>query len=461
MKKILSLIMIAGALSIVSCTKENTNEVIIPEIPTVGRASFRAYLSENDQTKTTYLNETTFNWVGNEIVSMDLITNSNDAGNRFDFYIPAANLDPSDKTVAVFESAGTLSLGSKESGATYRLGARAYYPGQKSSDGYPVFQIGTAIKTGVGATTVNLSETLKPSVTQPMRVLPMIGNNDGADNFAFHSATGILKVTVQGLDYRVDKVQLYSSGQQLSGTFEIDSVTENEKSIECYKIGTGTTTTLSLQYVGRTNETSLNYYFPVPVGTLNAGFEIRVLDVHGTILKTAVYPSAVPITRNHISTITKPIVLSLEAAPDASALAGLYYGNASHNITLAASDNALRGNIMITACTGKDGSAFTATGKIYGYYNGTQLVFDGHQSFDVSGGNYYCVHGQGRDGSVKDVLFNVGYNGSKYTLTTTKRNGESATDFGVGKVTRWTCDNTVQNYSTTSTVWSSVTLTQQ
>ena len=458
MKKILSVYVMLAAICLTSCSK---NEIADDASPST-KASFRAYYLELPGTKTTYLEERNFNWVGNEIVSMDLIKNSDDSGDRYDFYIPGANIDPSDKTVATFESAGSLSLGPKGSGATFRLGARAYYPGQKGQAGYPVFQIGSAIKTSIGATTVAFSETFKPSYNQPMRVIPMIGNNDGDDNFAFHTATGILKVTLTGVDFRVKQVQLYSEGQQLSGTFEISSVEEGGNDIECYKIGNSSTSTLTIQYVGLSSETTRSYYFPVPVGMLNANFEIRVIDIDGNTIKTASYPSAVPIERNHISVLTKPISLSLAAVPDASALGGLYYGNASHNITLSASDDAVKGNIMISAGTVTDGTAKSVSGKIYGYYDGSRLYFDGSQAFNEYSGTYYCVHGQGRSGTVKDVLFNVDTNGSgKYTLTATKRTGETATDFGIGKVSQWTCDQTVKSYSTTSTVWGLVTLTQQ
>ena len=439
MKKNLFYIFAIGALAFFACSNENRE--VHEAQPVVGHATFKAYIAEKELTKTTYLNEATFNWVGDEIVSMDLIKNSDNSGDRYDFYIP--NLD--DATAVTFASAGNLSVGQGEE-YTYRLGERAYYPGQKNAAGYPVFQIGTAIKTNVSASTVTLSETFKPSVAQPLRVIPLIGNNDGSDNFAFHTATGILKVTVTGIDYRLSKVQLYSEGQQLSGTFNISSV----DGVECYEMTSSSSdNTISLQYADRINETSLPFYFPVPVGTLQAGFQIRLIDILGNAIRTVKCNSDIPIERNHISEMTKSI--AMPAAPSAAALAGTYYiGNSSsYQLLISDTDDASKGNIRITGYP-----SWSLTGSIYGYYNGDSKVsFAGNQAFNQhSNSKYYCVHGQGRDGVVRDVLFSVAISNDKYQLTPTGA-------FGIGEATM--SDGAVTSYSTTTQVWNTCVLYQQ
>ena len=318
MKKVFSIISIFGlAIITLSCDKglsekdiqvnDQVDENYVP-------ASFGAYVagSEAELTKTTYLSETTFNWVGDEVVSVNLITNStNQEDQRYDFY---ADVDESDKAAATFYAADkqggmTLSLG--ESG-TYSLGHYAFYPGQSSAtlqNGKVLsFNIGTVIKTSAGASNVKISDTFKHSVAHPMRVIPLIGENDGTGNFSFHAATGILKITVSNIDERLAKVQLYAPGQKITGTFGISTVDEKT----CYVMGESTTEAenkMTLALTDRNSETELPFYFPVPVGTLNAGFKINLLDANDNILRTATCKSNISIVRNFISEMTKAIPL--------------------------------------------------------------------------------------------------------------------------------------------------------
>lgn len=318
MKKVFSIISIFGlAIITLSCDKglsekdiqvnDQVDENYVP-------ASFGAYVagSEAELTKTTYLSETTFNWVGDEVVSVNLITNAtNQENQRYDFY---ADVDESDKAAATFYAADKqgeqpLSLG--ESG-TYSLGHYAFYPGQSSAtlqNGKVLsFNIGTVIKTSAGASNVKISDTFKHSVAHPMRVIPLIGENDGTGNFSFHAATGILKITVSNIDERLEKVQLYAPGQKITGTFGISTVDEKT----CYVMGESTTEAenkMTLALTDRNSETELPFYFPVPVGTLNAGFKINLLDANDNILRTATCKSNISIARNCISEMTKAIPL--------------------------------------------------------------------------------------------------------------------------------------------------------
>lgn len=318
MKKVFSIISIFGlAIITLSCDKglsekdiqvnDQVDENYVP-------ASFGAYVagSEAELTKTTYLSETTFNWVGDEVVSVNLITNStNQENQRYDFY---AEVDESDRATATFYAADkqgseALSLGE---GGTYSLGHYAFYPGQSSAtlqNGKVLsFNIGTVIKTSAGASNVKISDTFKHSVAHPMRVIPLIGEKDDTGNFSFHAATGILKITVSNIDERLAKVQLYAPGQKITGTFGISTVDEKT----CYVMGESTAESenkMTLALTDRNSETELPFYFPVPVGTLNAGFKINLLDANDNILRTATCKSNISIARNCISEMTKAIPL--------------------------------------------------------------------------------------------------------------------------------------------------------
>ena len=132
---------------------------------------------------------------------------------------------------------------------------------------------------------------------------------------------------------------------------------------------------------------------------------------------------------------------------------GTYSAGSGYTFTIANSDDALKGDFMITAAS----KPIALSGKIYGTINGRTIVFSGTQFFDKgSDDSYYCIHGQGRDGIVRDIIFSRPNNtdGVKFTPTGA---------FGVGKVETWTSGvgSSVASYTTTGAVWNSVTLTKQ
>jgi len=69
---------------------------------------------------------------------------------------------------------------------------------------------------------------------------------------------------------------------------------------------------LDAKYSDWSSETELPFYFPLPVGTLNSGFQIRLLDSSDNVLRQVSAPSAVTIERNKISEITAKIGLPAE-----------------------------------------------------------------------------------------------------------------------------------------------------
>ena len=309
MKKTLFIIAGLAAITLVSCSKEE--EINTPnDTPAVEKGlSFNAYVDDDDITKTSYASETTFSWTGAECVSMQLIKKTDGTTrDRWLFY---------NETEAGGSSARFLSSGSLNS-ETWGLGEYAFYPFPGNSncpDRLKSWNVGSwqAVNSGTAEQrqkNVIVSKLYKSSVSNPLQFVPMIGYKSGED-FAFHTATGILKITISNLDSRLAKVQLYSDGQKLNGTY-----TMTGEGTSAYIAMTTSTTAseyvVESQYTDWSSESELPFYFPVPVGTLNSAFEVRLLDGDDNVLRTVRAPSAVTIERNKISEITSKIALPAE-----------------------------------------------------------------------------------------------------------------------------------------------------
>lgn len=293
------------ALIISSCAKElQTNDEINNVQPAQNTGiTIKAYVAEGDITKTSYAGETTFSWVGDECLSMQLIRISDSKRDRWVFY----NDTEAGGTTASFKSSGSLDP------AVWGLGEYAFYPfpgNTNCPDRSRTWNVGS-VKTDNTEKGVIVSNSYKSSVSNPLQIVPMIGFKDAEDNFAFHTATGILKVTVKDIDSRLAKVQLYSEGQKLNGTFTLTGVGDDSY-IAMSTTSTASEYVLDATYTDWSGESELPFYFPVPVGSLNSGFKIRLLDSSDNVLRQVSAPSAVTIERNKISEITAKIGLSAE-----------------------------------------------------------------------------------------------------------------------------------------------------
>ena len=310
MKKIVLFSLSLFAVAFVSCNKEN-GPAESDKIPATNDGiTIMAYVSDGDITKTSYENETTFSWTGSECLSMQLIKKTDGTTrDRWLFY----NETEEGGSIAKFVSSGSLS------NETWGLGEYAFYPFPGNSycpDRLKTWNVGSvsAVNSGsaeVKASGLIVSSLFKSSVSNPLQFVPMIGYKDADDNFAFHTATGILKVTVTDIDDRLAKVQLYSNGQKLNGTYTMTS-SGSDAYIAMTTSSTASEYVLESQYIDRSSETELPFYFPVPVGELASAFEIRLLDAGNNVLRTVKAPSAVTIERNTISEITKAIALPAE-----------------------------------------------------------------------------------------------------------------------------------------------------
>ena len=312
MKKLLFCVSIP-VIVLASCSKE---EVIVNSSNTPvseNGITIKAYVVDKDITKTSYAGETTFSWIGNECLSVQLIKKSDSTRDRWLFYNETEAGGASARFISANGPSGALSA------ETWGLGEYAFYPFPGNSycpERLKSWNVGSlqAVNSGTAeqrAKNVIVSPLFISSVSNPLQLVPMIGYKDGESAFGFHTATGILKITVTSIDSRLAKVQLYSNGQKLNGTFTMTG-TGADAYLAMTTSGTASENVVESQYSDWTDETELAFYFPVPVGELSSGFEIRLLDSGDNVLKTVSAPSAVTIYRNRISEITKKIALPAE-----------------------------------------------------------------------------------------------------------------------------------------------------
>lgn len=305
-KNILSFVGVV-AVMLVSCSKEIESNTTPVENEGI---TIKAYIVGDDITKTSYAGEKTFSWVGNECLSMQLIKKSDSTRDRWVFY----NNTGSGGSTASFQSSGSLDS------ETWGLGEYAFYPFPGNSncpEPNKTWNVGSlqAVNSGTAserASNVIVYNSFKSTVSNPLQIVPMIGFKDSGDSYAFHTATGILKVTVSNIDSRLAKVQLFSDGQKLNGTFTMTG-SGDDAYIAMTTSATASENILDACYTDWTAlNTELPFYFPVPVGTLNSGFKIKLLDSSDNILVTATAPSSVTITRNKITEVSAKISLPAE-----------------------------------------------------------------------------------------------------------------------------------------------------
>ena len=302
MKKTVFFALILG-MACIACTKEPEAPV---NVETTGNESIsiNAYVVDGDIVKTSYTGDSyAFSWTGDECISMQLIKKSDSSRDRWVFY----NETEAGGTTAVFKSSGTLNTD------TWGIGEYAFYPYPGNSNCPARFQGYSfgSVYTNKTASGLVLDNSFNSSVSNPLRIVPMVGVKDAESNFAFHSLTGILMVTVTGIDSRLDKVQLYSNGQKLNGTFTM-SGDAGEEYIAMTTSSTASENVINAYYSDKASETELAFYFPVPVGTLNENFQIRLLDSSSNVLYSVKCPSSINIVRNRIAELTKKIALPAE-----------------------------------------------------------------------------------------------------------------------------------------------------
>ena len=346
------------ALSMLSACKK---EISFPAEPAVSKIT--AYFSDS-ATKTFYEGETKFNWVEGDRIFL-VVTNTGDG--RADHYSHYASASG-----PVADFTGSSPAGEWEASG-YAL--------------YPALTHGGSASAGLDLTLPQLYSVT--SADNFMSVIPLIGvaDKDNPYRYGFRTAAGVLKVQFSNVPSSATYVLLESTAA-IRGTFPLNGMTAENGCLMSEVTNPGNDVYVS--FPSPAQGSTITVYIPVPVGTIPAGATLSLLDANGTVLvKTQPTKADIPVERNKVLNITPKSPIAYEIPDvDLSNLLGEYgmidYGAGPYSsnatpgdIVLEASDDASKGNVMMTRFAG-------VSGKQYGTFDGTYLVFYKDQIFGAN-----------------------------------------------------------------------------
>ena len=268
MKKLLYSILAFAALLSVSCSRELPD----PTLDVADGNLVRIHAYAEPATRTAYENEREFSWQEGDKISI-LIQNK--AGTLWDIAeFTALSSGPETDFEGLIPN-------------DYKMADYAFYPYGTGNDYYSS-DLGLVIGED-GNPLLRTWGTITPDMENPMASIPLIGKQDGEGNFSFKTATGILKVTVSDIPEDAYMVKLdIANGTALNGNFSFgEDCTLKMENVDGTAWGQKYVTFDSQEMDG-----PVNFYFPIPVGTIPAGLKVSVATKAGDLL---------------IATTTKPI----------------------------------------------------------------------------------------------------------------------------------------------------------
>lgn len=287
MKKI-SYIALA-ALAAVACVKEADNAA--PEVVKGTPITIRAYVAP--ETKTAYEGEKTFSWVEGDNVSLMVV--NDETG------VPDVIRLTASSSGATTDLVGTMVDG-------YSPADYAFYP-KDTGDSYYSSDLGPVVDAENKVMNLRMWGTITPDLANPMASIPLIGKRDADGNYAFKTATGILKITVENIPADAYFLQLdHTEAVALNGNF---SFGEDCTIYMSNVVGTP----WPQKYVSFTPEAegeTRTFYVPIPVGTIPAGLTVSISSSSRGNLVLATTKDAIEIVRNRIVATPKLTVPAQE-----------------------------------------------------------------------------------------------------------------------------------------------------
>ncbi len=384
MKKLLISTLAFSALFAVSCQKEAET----PVLPGTHTVTIIASFSED--TKTFYEGGTSFNWKAGDKIGV--VAQSSQGSKVFSF--------------STTDNGATAKFtGEVEDG--YELSGVATYPYTQAYDGYAC----NDFVYDPEKDSYRLWGSIKPDTENPLSSIPMMGlvGNSGAYNFK--TATGMVKFTFENLPAETAYLYLEipsSADGYLNGWFSMGSNGE----ITMANAVEGWKDRYNWNVPSVAGET-VEYYFPIPVGTIPAGLKVEVCNASWSAIYTYTTTKDIEVPRNKIVNIAPiripdPEVFTLQdilgtyemtASPS-----GYSSNNTPGNIVIAESDDTSKGNVMMTMFAG-------IAGKQYGTFNGSTIVFPADQLFADNpydnAADYPYIALDAYTGGVTDCTFTV------------------------------------------------------
>ena len=276
MKKIYLSIFAVAALFALACNKESVKDS--QEAPVKGSV-FTIKASMDEATKTAYAGGKTFSWAAGDQIAVEISD-----GQYADF-----------ATFSTSTSAAVADF-SGEVPDYFRPYEYAVYPASIN----PTFLSN-------GLITVDLPlEYDTRGLEDPLSILPLIAKNDGNDNYAFHHATGVLKVSFTNIPEGACELYLRANNQAIAGSYYINLGEVGEDYAQYEQIiadgwwEEGTAYLITSVYFDRPSSGEASIYVPIPVGTLNAGLQISLLDESGSTLFSKTTTKDISLARKQI-----------------------------------------------------------------------------------------------------------------------------------------------------------------
>jgi len=301
----------------------------------------------------------------------------------------------------------------------YTLEGIASYPFTGERDGYVcndlVYEADHVNDAQEPAPGWRLYGSVKPSATRPLSALPLIGKADPTSpgSYQFTTATGIVKFTVENVPLETMFAYLeipaeVAGESNLNGWYTLaeDGSLKMENTVD------GWLNRYNWN-VPQTLNSTMEYYFFVPSGTLPAGTKFELCGQDWGAIASFTMEKDVEVARNVITNIA-PVTIDPVTEYSLSDVLGTYEmtvttgpyssNNKPGDLVLEASDNQELGNVMMTVFGG-------VSGKQYGKFNGATITFPKDQIFgenpysDAAEKPYVAIDFYA--GSVVDAVFEV------------------------------------------------------
>ena len=188
-----------------------------------------------------------------------------------------------------------------ESGASVAFDFGGDQPGYSRS-GYAVYP-GLALSGTQDSYRVTLPDTYTLTGTDFTKVrVPMIGVADAMnpDRYTFHTAVGVLKVSLSDLPASASKLVITSNADNLSGVFLLNA----EDGLLMSACSGSAGHSITVNFPGQPAGSSIDLYVPVPVGSLSSGACFDVQQSSGASLMQITTQQAITIARNHLTPLS-------------------------------------------------------------------------------------------------------------------------------------------------------------
>ncbi len=351
-------ILALAALALVGCAKEAARTEVVEPAPVATGRVVTITAAIDPVTKTAYDEEGKFAWVAGDKIGVMVF-----------------NEDTDTQVVFTADAAGAITTFTGVVPEGYKIGNYASYPFE-GHDGYLSNDLAWYKSNGEDYGW-RLWGSVQPDLENPLASTPLIGTRiEDSQSFTFKTATAIVKFTVENVPMDTYFAYLTVPGESdanLNGWYNLtaEGYLSMADAVEPWKDRYNWNAPTEIN-------STMEYYFFIPVGTLPAGTQFQLCDSNYSAIFSAEFRKDVEAVRNAVINIA-PIVLEPTPTFTLEDILGVYdmtvtagdYGNGGgqtvSGLVIEASDNELLGNIMITKFAGVEG-------KQYGNFDGVNML---------------------------------------------------------------------------------------